>query len=197
MKMRTVFLLGIALGLLQPALGQANELFQISWKGKIYFTDGTGKVVSKPFSDKDVVRVIAQNNGLNPNDLVLVYRPNAFDTAVVFKSTGAVVADYQQLPDVTQPDQRTDVTSSDGVTTVRHSFLFDERHGISPGQQIGSIFGTEKQKRDPNDGEKVLSESFHGNFQFSIREANNPDWQQGVYTGTFSTGKRIVDTTVN
>lgn len=185
------------LGLVSTPLLHATEMFQLSWKGKFYYTDTRGKVTSKSYSDKDVVRVIAQNNGLDPKDLVLVYRPNAYDTAVVVKATGQMIADYQQIPDVTEPDQRTDVTSADGVTTVRHAFLFDERHGIDPGQQIGSIVGTEKQRRDPNDNEKILSESFRGSFRFAIHESGNPDWAQGVYTGNFATGRRIVDRTTN
>ncbi|HLP77716.1 MAG TPA: hypothetical protein VK327_12460, partial [Candidatus Paceibacterota bacterium] len=150
MRIKTALILTLA-GLLSTPLLHATEMFQISWKGKFYYTDPRGRVVSRSYSDKDVIRVIAQNNGLNPNDLVMVYRPNAFDTAVVVKATGQMIADYQQVPDVSEPDMRTDVTSGDGTTMVRHAFLFDERHGISPGQQIGSIVGTERQVRDPND----------------------------------------------
>lgn len=195
MKIQNLLMLSLLTACLEPAVAQADDLFQISWKGKVYYTDTSGKVVSKSFTDKDVVQVIANNNGLDPKDLVLVYRPNAFDTAVVFRYTGQVVADYQQMPDITQPDQRTDVTSADGTQTARQSFLFDETHGIAPGQQIGSIFGTEKQKRDAEGN--LIGESFRGTFQFAIPESGNPNWQQGVYSGNFSTGKRIVDTSGN
>jgi hypothetical protein len=105
-----------------------------------------------------------------------------------------MVSDYQQIPDVTQPDQRTDVSSADGTQTVRQSFLFDEDHGIAGGLQIGSIFGTEKQKRDANG--VLKNESFHGTFQFAIPESSSR-WQQGVYSGSFSTSKRIADVSEN
>lgn len=196
MKLFSVLALGLTLGLLQPA-AFANDLFQLSWCGRVYYTGANGKVVSKRFTEKDVIRVIARNNGIDPRGLVLVYRPNAYDTAVVVKATGEVIADYQQIPDITAPDQKVDVTSTDGVTTVRQAYLFDETHGSFGGQQIGTIFGIEKQRRDPNDGEHVTSEHFHGTFQFAIPEADNPDWQQGVYRGTFVTGRRIVDRTTN
>src|SRR4029077_6645266 len=146
----------LMIGLIQPLVSNGVEMFQLSWKGTVHYTDGAGNLVSKSFTEKDVVRVLAQERGLDPDDLVLVYRPDAFDTAVVFKNAEAMaragsgqqmVSDYQQIPDVTQPDQRTDVTSADGTQTVRQSFLFDEDHGIAGGLQIGSIFGTEKQKR--------------------------------------------------
>ncbi|HEU5126268.1 MAG TPA: hypothetical protein VFW05_19650 [Verrucomicrobiae bacterium] len=196
MKLFPLLILGLTLGLVQPA-AFANDLFLLHWRGRVYYTAANGKVASKRFTEKDVIRVIARNNGIDPRGLVLVYRPNAYDTAVVVKATGEVIADYQQIPDVTAPDQKVDVTSADGVTTVRQAYLFDEMHGSFGGQQIGTIFGIEKQRRDPNDNEHVISEHFHGTFQFAIPEPDNPDWQQGVYRGSFVTGRRIVDRTTN
>lgn len=201
MRIRTVVVWAVMAGLAGPVM--ANDMFQISWKGSVHFTDESGNVVSRSFSDKDVVRVLAEERGLDPRDLVLVYRPAAFDTAVVFKNLEAmnragasdqVVSDYQQMPDISQPDQRTDVSNASGSEIVRQAFLFDEDHGISPGAQIGSIFGTERQKHD-QDG-NLSGESFHGTFQFAIPEADGR-WQQGVYSGNFSTGKRINDVSGN
>ena len=192
MKIRNALALGLILGSIQPQLLPATDMFQLSWKGTVHYTDQSGNVVTRSFSDKDVIRQVAANNGLDPAQLVLVYRPDAFDTAVVVKATGQVIADYQQMPDITQPDQRTDVANPDGTLTVRQAFLFDEAHGITPGHQIGSICGTEKVKRDA-DGNRV-SYNFHGTFQFAIPESGG-EWQTGVYSGAFATGKRIVDTT--
>src|SRR2546423_9677785 len=101
--MKTPALLGLitAISLIQPLLASDQDQFAISWRGTIHYNDGTGRSLSKSYTDRDVVKTIADNNSLNPNDLILVYRPDAFDTAVVNKTTGAFVADYLQLPDIT------------------------------------------------------------------------------------------------
>src|SRR5438874_696533 len=126
MKIGNLLGLAIGIGLTQPLLLHAQDMFAISWRGTIHYDDGTGRTVTKSYSDKDAVKMIADNNGLDPRDLVLVYRPDALDTAVVHKSTGEVVADYLQMPDISRlgSSWMTDVTSNG--QTVRQAFIFDE-----------------------------------------------------------------------
>jgi len=183
MKMRTIAGLLMAVGLIQPWALQARDMFQISWRGTIHYYDNNGRAFAKSFSERDIVLKLAQDAGVDPRDYVLVYRPDALDTAVVSKSTGEAI-DYLQLPDVSNPSWMNEVTS--GTSTVRQAFLFDENS--SP---IGSIYGIERQKRDAENN--IISDSFHGTFQFSIPNDGNHKWMPGVYNGTFSTGKRIKD----
>ena len=184
MKTFNALTFAIALGLIQPLASYADDLFAISWRETVH--SGT---TTRSYTEKDVVNTIAINNGLDPKDLVLVYRPNAFDTAVVNKNTGAVIADFVQLPDITRVGTSwvTDVTVNG--QTVRQAFIFDEQ--TNP---IGSIYGTEKQKRDASGA--IISESYHGTFQIAIPDDSHL-LGQGVYSGTFATGRRIKDTTGN
>ena len=71
-------------------------------------------------------------------------------------------------------------------TDARQAYLFDEHD--SP---IGSIVGIEKQKRDANNN--LVSESFHGTWQFPIPDDSHTIARSGVYSGTFSTGARVKD----
>ena len=182
MKILIALSFAAGLGLLQPLVSQADDLFAISWHGTVH--SGT---TTRSYTDKDVVKAIATNNGLDPKDLILVYRPNAFDTAVVNKNTGAVIADFVQLPDVSRVGTSwvTDVTVNG--QTARQAFIFDEQSN-----PIGSVFGTERQKLDANNA--IVSESYHGTFQIAIPDDTHL-LPQGVYSGTFATGKRIKDTT--
>jgi hypothetical protein len=199
MKTRLVLGALLAFGLAQPLICKADDWFQMNWSGTVHYYDASGKMVTKGYTARDVIKVIADNNGLNPNDLVLVYRPDAYDTAVVFKNASAlahaglgagsqVVADYIQMPDITRIGSSwvTDVSSNG--QTVRQAYLFDEHN--SP---IGSIFGIERQRRDATSN-AITSESFHGTFQFSISASGNHTVAgPGVYSGSFSTGARIKD----
>src|SRR5215470_5758740 len=119
----------LSLSLLASSLVKADDWFQITWSGTVHYYDSSGKMITKGYSSKDVLNTVAANYGLNASDLVLVYRPAAYDTAVVFKnatgmaragvsSDGQVVADYIQMPDVTRVGSSwvTDVTSSNGQT---------------------------------------------------------------------------------
>ena len=180
MKTRNILGLTLAIGLLQPLISRADDWFAISWRGTFHSAGAT-----RSYTDKDVVKTIAGNNGLDSKDLVLVYRPNAFDTAVVNKNTGEVIADFLQLPDITRVGSSwvTDVTLNG--QTVRQAFVFDEHDNT-----IGSIYGTEKQKRDANN--VITSESYHGTFQLSIQDDSHL-LAQGVYSGTFATGRRVID----
>ena len=171
----------------------------MNWSGTVHYYDGTGRMVTKSYSSKDVLKIIADNNGINPSDLALVYRPDSYDTAVVFKSAAAlahaglgpesqVVADYLQMPDITRIGSSWVTDVSGNGQTARQAYIFDEHD--SP---IGSIYGIERQKRNPEDN-SITSESFHGTFQFSIPDdGSHGVANPGVYSGTFSTGARVKD----
>src|SRR5207237_10313014 len=100
MKTGNMLGLAIAIGLMQPLASSAQDMFAMSWRGTVHTDDGTGRGITKSYSDKDVVKVVADHNGLNAKDLILVYRPDAFDTSVSNKNTGEVYSDYVQLPNI-------------------------------------------------------------------------------------------------
>ena len=197
MKTKSITATILSLSLLASGLAKADDWFQITWSGTVHYYDSSGRMITKGYSSKDVLNTIAANYGLNASDLVLVYRPDAYDTAVVFKnaagmaragvsSDAQVVADYIQMPDVTRVGTGwvTDVTGNG--QTARQAYLFDEHDN-----PIGSIVGIEKQKRDANNN--LVGESFHGTWQFSIPDDSHPIARPGVYSGTFSTGARVKD----
>jgi hypothetical protein len=197
MKRKNILATVLSLSLLATSSSKADDWFQLTWSGTGYYYDSSGKMITKSYSSRDVLNTIAANYGLNASDLVLVYRPDAYDTAVVFKnatgmaragvsSDAQVVADYIQMPDVTRVGTSwvTDVTANG--QTARQAYLFDEHD--SP---IGSIVGVEKQRRDTNNN--LVSESFHGTWQFSIPDDSHTIARAGVYSGTFSTGARVKD----
>src|SRR5882724_1455008 len=102
MKMSAVLSLAAGVILLQPVASQADDLFQLAWRGHSYARGANGDVVRSDFSEQDLINKVAQDNGLNPATLVFVYRVAAHDTAVVRASTGAFVADVIQfgLPNI-------------------------------------------------------------------------------------------------
>jgi hypothetical protein len=177
MKPGDILKLGLILGVLQPLVSQADDLFQLSWRGVSYSTGPNGQVVTKPVSERDFIEKVASDNSLDPRQLVFVYRPDKHDTAVVMASTGAFVADVIQME-----YNYTEVTNSTDTQIVRQAFLYDEAHTSA----LGSAFGTERAKRDVNGN--LVSDSFHGTFQYSIPETGV------VYSGTFTSGRRIKDT---
>ena len=176
----------MTLGLMQATAVKAVEMYALSWRGTLYYTNAAGNVVAKSYTDRDVVKTIADHLGVSPSQVVLVYRPTYLDTAVVVKSTGAW-ADYLQMPDQGNPNH-TDIKNLSGTQTIRQAFLFDESHGSA----IGSIFGLERQ-RWSTDGSTLLSESFHGTFQFANSDPNDPILPVGVFSGSFSTGRKVPD----
>jgi hypothetical protein len=165
------------LGLAQPFMSQADDLFRMTWRATVYTTGANGQVTAKSFTEKDFLKKVASDNGLEAKKLAFVYRPNKHDTAVVMAANGAFVADVIQMQ-----YNFTDISNTTQTKIVRQAFLNDEAHTSA----IGSAFGTESVKRDA-DG-NVLNDNFHGTFQYSIPEENS------VYSGSFSTGARVKDT---
>lgn len=189
--MKKTIALIIAAGLVQPVICNAHDQYQLKWHGTLYYNDDSGNLIVQRFSDKDVVAAIAKRENVDPGGLVLVYRADAFDTAVVDKATGGaqINVDYLQLPDVSFTNNfMTEV--SNGKENVRQAFVIDEYHS----QAIGSVVGIEKQSFN-RDG-SLKKDKFRGSFQFSY-PAGQPTggFPYGIYSGTFSTGKQIVDTT--
>ncbi len=170
---------------------RAHDQFQLIWIGTLYYTNSAGHLAARPFTSTDVINIVAQREGVSPNTLVLVYRVDAYDTAVVDKATGGgqVDVDYLQMPDVSFTSSLMTQVSN-GHLNVRHAFIIDEYHSSA----IGSIFGIEHQTFRPNGA--LLSESFHGHFQFAY-PPNQPTggFPYGIYTGGFITGRRIIDKT--
>jgi len=176
MRTKQLFTIALTLGLIQPFVSQADDLFRMSWRGTVYTTGENGKVVAKAFTEKDFVNRIAVNNGLDPKTLVFVYRPQKHDTAVVVAATGQFVGDVIQME-----YSYTEVSDTTQTRIVRQAFIFDEEHSGA----IGSAFGTET-IRWGSEG-ALLSSSFRGNFQYAIPE------EHAVYSGRFSTGTRVRD----
>ncbi len=178
MKTRTKLLILIAgLGVGTGAL-QAQDQYLLSWRGTGYTRNAAGNISTFRVSEKDLVKKVATDNGLDPNQLALVYRVEARDTAVVWKTTGGFVADVIQLQ-----YSYTDVPNANNTSVVREAQLNDEAHSNA----IGSAFGTEKSRRDASGN--LLTYSFKGNFQYAIPEDGT------VYSGTFTTGKALKDKT--
>lgn len=188
MKMKTTLQFILAASVLQTMALKAEDWFVINWSGTQYYTTDAGKVVAKSYSSRDVLNQIASNVGVSPSDLLLVYRPLRFDIAAIMKDNPAITFDYLQIPDPN--GAMVDMSNASGTQTVRHAFIFDEAHGGSGGSPIGTIFATESQRWN-SDHSQQLSESFHGKFQFSNTRSDDPILPVGVFTGSFSTGRRI------
>src|SRR5215469_17685908 len=110
---------------------QADDLFQLFWRGTYYTKNSTGHIVAVNFTEQDFVNKVAQDNGLDPSTLIFVYRPDRRDTVVV-RSNGAFVADVIQMEYVW-----TDVNNPSGSVTVRQALLFDENHQNALGSWMG------------------------------------------------------------
>jgi|KBSMisStaDraftv2_1062788.scaffolds.fasta_scaffold74646_2 hypothetical protein len=176
MKKHYRFLGILILNFVQTFALQADDLFRMSWHGKVY-TSGPNGVVVRPFTEKDFIQKIAADNGLNPAGLIFVYRADKHDTAVVRASDGAFVADVIQME-----YNYTEAKNSTDTQTVRQALLYDENHSVA----LGSALGTEKVKRDANGN--ITAYNFRGTFQYSIPENG------AVYSGNFVASKRVADT---
>ena len=154
-----------------------NHQYVLNWSATVYTTSPDGRVVASRLTSKDIIRIIAANNGITDlKSLAFVYRADKRDTAVVRLSDGGIVSDWQQIQ-----YSYTDVAGSNG-STVKQAFLNDEYHD----QAIGSLFGIENWRH--NAGGVTTSYSFRGNFNYAMPETG------AVYSGTFSTGRRVIDT---
>lgn len=178
MRIRNVLACGVMLGLLQPLIIKADDLFRMSWHGTAYTTGSNGQVTARPFSERDFIQKVATDNGISPGDLAFVYRPKNHDTVVVRMSDG-------WWADVIQMEYNfTEVSNSNQTKMIRQAFLYNDETGSTP---IGSAFGMESAKY-ASDG-SLVSDNFHGTFQYSI---------DGIlYSGSFSSGARVKDNSGN
>jgi len=178
MKRHAIVVLVAAVTLTAGMKSQADDLFQLFWRGTYYTKNDTGHIVAVSFTEQDFVNKVAQDNGLDPSTLVFVYRADKRDTAVVRASDGAFIADVIQMEYTF-----TDVVNPTGAVIVRHALLFDEYHQDA----LGSFFGIEMTTR--NSSGALLTDSLSGTVIYS-----KPDIGV-VYGGRIFTGQRIVDRT--
>jgi hypothetical protein len=177
------FILVVISPILVPVVTRADELYQMHWSGTVNTNSADGKIVARHFSELDFLRQVASDNGISDVRLLrFVYRLLKHDTAAVWAANGGFVADVIQLGLIENQYGYTEITNGAGSFTARQAFLFDEAHPNA----IGSSFGIERARRNATGD--LISYSFHGSFQYAYPE------QQAVYSGTFSTGKRIRDT---
>jgi len=172
--------LGLASALLLTIVNaaQADDLFQLFWRGTYYTKNDTGHIIALPFTEQDFVNKVAQDNGLDASTLVFVYRPNKHDTVVARASDGAFIADVIQME-----YSYTDVVNPTGEVIVRHALLFDEYHQAP----LGSFFGLEIKNLSASGG--LVNDSLNGTVLYS-----KPDTGV-VYGGKIWTGGRIMDRT--
>ena len=156
---------------------RADDLFQMFWRTSYYVTNSTGHIVAVSFTEQDFVNQVAQSTGMDPSQLVLVYRPNKRDAAVV-QLNGAFVASVVQMQTTF-----TDIVNPNGTVIVRHALLTDAAHS-SP---LGSFFGLEL--RSINGNGTLINDNFLGTVLYSKPESN------AVFGGQVSTGGRVNDMT--
>jgi hypothetical protein len=177
MKTAKWFRLLLTLASLHTARVHADDLFQLFWRGTYYTKNSTGHIVAVGFSEQTVINQVAQSTGINPGNLVFVYRPNKRDVAVV-QSNGALVASIVQMQAT-----YTDVVNPSGNVVVRHALLNDQTHSVA----LGSFFGLEL--RTFNSSGALVNDSLIGTVLYSKSEV------PGVFGAQVSTGARVVDTT--
>lgn len=166
-----------AIGLAPLNRARGDDLFQLSWSGTYYTTNQTGHIIARPFTEQDFINTVAQNNGLDPSQLLFAYRPNKRDCVVV-RSNGAFVANVVEMEFT-----YTDVNNPSDSVTVRGALLYDEAHEAP----LGSFFGLETRARDA--AGNLLNSTLVGTVLYS-----KPDLH-AVYSGRVKTGRRIVDST--
>lgn len=165
----------LALGVSQATIGHADDLFRLYWRGTYYTTNSTGHIIAVPFTEQSFVNKVAKDNGLDPSQLIFVYRPDKRDTVVV-RNNGAFVADVIQMEYV-----YTDVNNPGNTVTVRQALLFDENHQDA----LGSWMGLELRTFNTDGG--LANDTLTGWMQYSFPELN------AVYGGRAYTGARVVD----
>ena len=168
------WVIGIASCVTTQAQEQTNQ-FLMNWHATGYTTNARGQIIATNINQQTLINKVAYDNGLDPKDLVFVYRVEKRDTAVVWKSNGVFVSDVYQMEYTYQ-----DITNSAGTTDFIQSLLNDEYHTNA----IGSTFGVETRSYD-RDG-YIRTYNYHGTFQCSFPEDNV------VFSGSFSTGGRVL-----
>jgi hypothetical protein len=175
MKIRLWLVLAFVFGGFSTGAARADALFQLFWRVGYYTKNSTGHIINAGFSEQDFVNEVAQNTGMDPSQLILVYRPNKRDAAVVQKN-GAFVASVIQMQTT-----YTDVVNPNRSVVVRHALLTDG----SQSDPLGSFFGLELRSLNANGA--LLNDNLVGTVLYSRAGV--------VFGGQVSTGSRINDTT--
>jgi hypothetical protein len=177
MKIRTWLLLTVVLGCIQSTALRADDLFQLFWRVTYYTTNSMGHIIAVSFTEQDFVNQVAQNTGIDPSQLVCVFRPRKRDAAVV-RTDGAFIASVIQMGSTF-----TDVVNPSGSVIVRHALLSDSSHQTP----LGSFFGLEL--RSLSSSGALVNDQLVGTVLYAYTDQNT------VYGGPVSTGNRVVDTT--
>ena len=177
MKIRTWLLQAVVVASIQAGALRADDLFQLSWRTTFYSTNASGHIIALSFTEQDFVNQVAQNTGIDPSELVLVYRPRKRDAAIV-RTDGTFVASVVQMASTF-----TDVVNPTGSVIVRQALLSDNAHDTP----LGSFFGLEL--RSLSTSGSLVNDSLVGTVLYSRPELN------AVFGGQVSTGGRIVDMT--
>jgi hypothetical protein len=164
--------------------GLAFENVEMHWRGTVLTTNLNGRAISKPWTEKEIINLIASNfgetNKAEIRDWVLAYRFLKRDVSVIKRSTGEFIADVIQLE-----YNYTEFPRPDGGNDIQ-VFLFQEPRNLA----IGSAVGTVRLKFDV--GGTITSFSFNGAFNYLDLEADaTPKW---VVKGSFVTGRPLKDT---
>jgi hypothetical protein len=177
MKIYKLLTIAFAIAISACSLARAQEQtnqFAMTWNATGYTLNANGRLVVTNLNQRALVVKVAQDNGLNPNDLEFVYRVEKRDTAVVWKSTGVFVSDVYQM-EYTYDD----VSNLTGSVIYRETLLNDEYHTNA----IGTTWGVEESAH--NRAGYLTFYTYHGNFHYFFPEDNV------IFTGSFSTGARV------
>lgn len=177
MRFYHYLLLAAALACFHESGAYADDLFQLFWRGTHYARNSSSHIVAVSFTERYLVQQVAQNTGLDPSQLILVYRPQKRDAAVV-RNNGAFVATVFQMQSTF-----TDINNPNNSITVRQALLSNPANeNIS-----GSFFGLEQ--RTLNATGQLSSDSLTGMAVYSNSDGNL------VYSAHVSTGARVTDMT--
>jgi len=171
--------LGAALSVVCLASQARDEYYALKWIGTVTMTNAAGELVTKEYTHKDIVEAVAANEGLDPDDLIFVYRADRRDSVVVLKTNNIYVSVF--IADVLQMEYFYDDLSNRAKTvTDRQAYLHEEIRSAS----LGEAFGIEKVRYDPSRTKRIRF-FFSGTFGFLTPNDG------AHYKGKFATGKLI------
>jgi hypothetical protein len=165
--------------------GQSAFLFQMTFRGSCYQTNGTGTMVATPITEMSLVQDAAAAGGVDWKSFALVYhiQGSGFgDTIdVVDANTGQVATTLYGLffgDNVNQDLGRTALTNSVGTEVRRLDYIYTSQNSHS----MGACFTT---KRFQADGRGNLRTTITGQMSWIV----NPVGSAGtkICTGTFTT----------
>jgi hypothetical protein len=177
MKRRTKLALIAGMVLIHSLPALSRDVFRVSWRGTAYTTNQQGRVVARPYSQKDIIEKYVANTGVDPRSVTVAYVHDEEERVEELEIVS--VADGSSLANVFQFLGGLAVTANDGTQTRRRRFIFDEAHRVA----LGDMSGAERLRRNAEG--RIVAFSYSGRFEFSVPEQNT------VYIGSFTTGKRV------